>query len=183
MRTRTLAAPLVALVTLPLLGGTATAVPLADATLASTDARHYTDRTGDASSTVDITRVTASVTGPADGRLRITVRFAEPQSAGDHTAIYVDTDRPDAGPELRLAGARDSEYWFESVDTWNDRGRRAACDFFRMRQGRASMGVVVDRDCIGTGRVWFEVRTTGIEDGSTDWLGRARSFSAFTPAA
>ena len=177
MRIRTLAAALLTAAALPLLGGGPTAaVPVAGG-----ERVIHNDANGDAAGSVDIARVTTSVFGRTDDRLRLKVAFARVQRSGDETSVFFNVNRRNPGPELRLTGAVDSEYWLARVDGWNDRGREVRCEYIRMYQDRAGwvMTAEIGLDCLDTPRVRFEVRTTAARNGSTDWLDRARRFTTY----
>ena len=178
MRIRTLVAALLTVAALPLLAGG----PTAASPVAGGERVIHNDANGDAAGSVDIARVTTSVFGRTDNRLRFKVAFARVQRSGDQTSIYFDLNRRNAGPELRLAGAVDSEYWLARVDGWNDQGRDVRCEYTRMYQERNGwvMTAEIDLDCLGSPRrVRFETRTTAARDGSTDWLDRARTFTTY----
>ena len=186
MRIRRVAAPLLSLAAVPLLVGGASATPASVAALTGDAGERviFNDANGEATASVDIARVTTSLVGASDGRVRLKVAFAHIQKDGDHTAVYFDRNRSNPGPELRLSGIVGSEYWLDRVDGWNDRGRPAHCEFSRMHQDRSGwvMTASIDRDCLDTRHVRFEVRTTAWRDGTTDWLDRARRFSTYSPA-
>ena len=186
MRIRSIAASLLSLAAVPLLAGGALASHTSVAALSGDAGERviFNDANGEATASVDIARVTASLVGEHDDRVRLKVAFAQIQKSGDHTAVYFDRNRSNPGPELRLSGIVGSEFWLDRVDGWNDRGRPARCEFSRMHQDRSGwvMTASIDRDCLDSRHVRFEVRTTAWRDGSTDWLDRARRFSTYSPA-
>jgi hypothetical protein len=141
MRIRSIAASLLSLAAVPLLAGGALANHTSVAALSGDAGERviFNDANGEATASVDIARVTASLVGEHDDRVRLKVAFAQIQKSGDHTAVYFDRNRSNPGPELRLSGIVGSEYWLDRVDSWNEPGRSPPtrpADGRRVRVGR-----------------------------------------------
>jgi hypothetical protein len=151
---------------------------------AGADQRVFLDKTGDAPGHIDITRVRIDngTTQPRYVKVRLTMdRKVHP---GDGIRIYYDTDRSDAGPEYRLEGVAQSEYWFRKVPGWKGDGHRQRCGDYRMKQVQDDLRKVrtsILRSCLeGPDRVKMSVRTRDL-DGAVDWAPGRRQLFPFVP--
>lgn len=136
----------------------------------------YLDPSGDTGARSDIRRVQVDNSRATD-LFRVRVRV-DRVILGTDVSVYVDLNRKNRGPELRMSAAPDSEWALSRVKGWKDRGKRIAlCG--KVRFSTDFKPVVVwrtTRTCVnlqGKARVAVKLRDKGH---GTDWAPAPRRF-------
>ena len=107
---------------------------------------------------------------------------------GSGGAVYIDTDRTDAGPELVFVGGyfEGTDYQLIHTEGFGSKSWKAPVDGFyvmRVDYDKEQVRMRISRDALGPTdevRVAVKVsgtRTDGTRHGLVDWLGEPRSFT------
>ena len=109
-------------------------------------------------------------------------------ATGSGGAVYIDTDRSDAGPELVFVGGyfEGTDYQLIHTEGFGRKNWKAPVDGFyvmRVDYDKEQVRMRISRDALGPAdkvRVAVRVsgtRTDGTSHGLVDWLGEPRSFT------
>lgn len=149
-------------------------LPMSDASAAT---RTFPDAVGDSGASSDIRWVTVTNSAAKD---RFAVRVGlDRVEYGVALNVYVDLERGNPGPELRMSAYADSEWALFRVQRWGQRGREiAGCG--RVTYSKSTDSSIAlwraTRTCLGVGprvRVAVRLAEPGV---GVDWAPARRTF-------
>ncbi len=137
----------------------------------------FLDQVRETKSSADVRWVKVENARSTD-RFGVTVKVNQIRTAST-LVVYVDRNLKNAGPELRMVAAPDSEWALYRVGTWGQRGKEiTTCGRVRMsafdREHKATWRA--SRECLAiSGVVRVAVKMTDAR-GRVDWAPRKRTF-------
>jgi len=150
----------------------------------------FPDEVGDMNHGADIKRVRV-VNGDKNVRVRVNHRnLRHSFRSGSSVAVYIDTDKSEAGPEYAFVGGtfEGSDYALVKTDGWKLRTKHLTCSYeMKLDYALETASIRIGRGCLDEpGAVRVAVKTGGEQaDGDLvrDWLVSARHLTPWIARA